>query len=265
VNRLLIVAVASALFVSMPSAKSADCISFIPVSDLKQDGTGTALINARIARTSDYPASMFSVIGNKYCGATLVASKALLTAAHCVPAGVAVNLPNDVQATCTPASDFFNDAPDLALCLLSKEIVAPYEVIDTQGKGMGKDAEVLLTGFGCTKSNFSGRDGKFREGEAYVVSPPESAATYVRVNRGAALCRGDSGSAAFATGDTANSPRYLIAANSQVELTSAGKASDTSRLANLSSSSANTFLKVWSEQNKIDLCGLSGKATGCRH
>jgi hypothetical protein len=242
---------------------------FYSVLDLKQQGTGSVLIGGREAKSTDFPASFYSLSDSGSCTSTMVSSRALLTAAHCVDPGGEVSLTLNIgtprEATyggiCTHSPDYDkNKTADWALCLLSKEITGiPFERINMDESRIRVGSELLLTGFGCvTSAGTGGNDGVYRIGEANVTSLPTGSSNDIVTKGMVALCFGDSGGPAFLFLDTNKRDRIVVSVNSR------GNIRETSYLSSTSTNLAKAFFMKWSQDNGVKLCGVHSDAPNCR-
>jgi hypothetical protein len=219
------------------------------------------LIGARVAVPKDWPASFYSVQGNSRCTSTMVGPRALFTAAHCVGNGATATLNHEGKSyvgRCTHAPEYAgNKTADWALCILDAEISPlPYETVNTNSGVLKEGADLLLTGFGCTRPDGTGgNDGVYRIGEATIRSLPSGTSNDIVVRGGAALCFGDSGGGAYII---AGGKRTLVSINSR------GNIRDTSYLSSVSTSPARGFMERWAQENATAICGVTAAAPGCR-
>jgi hypothetical protein len=237
---------------------------FFSVLDLKQKGTGPVVIGGHEAKSEDFPASFYSRSDSGFCTSTMVSSRALLTAAHCVDDGGKVLLTlkkKTYEGICTHSPDYAqNETADWALCLFSKDITGiPFERINMDESRVTVGAELLLTGFGCVKSpGTGGNDGVYRIGEAKVMSVPTGSSNDIVTVGEVALCFGDSGGPAFLFLDLNKRDRIVVSVNSR------GNIRDTSYLSSTSTSPAKAFFMKWSQDKGVKLCGVHSDAPNCR-
>lgn len=264
----LTLALAVCLPVLALAADSGSLSDFKPISELQQ-GDGPSLFNGREANPADYPASFYSRHAGNSCTSTLVAPRALLTAAHCVErSGVAkLRVGGQLyQGTCTMAPAYPADpTADWAMCLMDQPVPAiRYERINADPAAIFRRMEVRLTGFGCTQEDMTGgNDGIYREGETRVSDLPTDESNDIITRTGAALCMGDSGGPAFIGFDAQYSRRAVIAVNSRTDVYR-NRLTGVSFLSSLSTPGAQQFLVGWSNAKGVPLCGLSPAATNCR-
>lgn len=257
-------------------------VEFGPISERADQSTEspleTALGGGRLANPADYPATFQAVLplpkGYSLCTATAIGSRVLLTAAHCVVRadGIRVRLREKViagECAAIPSADPSGyDDRDFALCALQKELgLSKYERLDFSPypKGTG----LMLAGFGCTNPDLrSGADNRLREGEVWVREKRESSEPYYRVGRGAWLCPGDSGGAAYYSADWMtfkNARRVIVAVNSAVTAKEGKLHPDkVSLLSALAHADAKTFVTDWLSMRKLTACGAGEAESNCR-
>lgn len=219
------------------------------------------LIGGTPADPKDFPASVYAKSSGGACSATVVGERVLAIAAHCVDNGKTVSFSvgaNQYSARCTHSPDYKNDdTADYTLCLIDKAVTGvEYEHLATDGSWCAKDAEVLLTGYGCIRNGGGGgNDGVYRTGKAKVTSCPSRDNDTV-TKGGAALCYGDSGGPAFRV--EADGARVVFGVNSR------GDIRTTSYLSTWTTAKGKAFVKKWREDNGQKICGVDDDATGCR-
>lgn len=220
------------------------------------------LIGGTPADGKDYPASFYSSQGNSRCTATLVGTRVLQLAAHCVGNGrsAVVKTLEGTQYSfvCTHAPGYANNATaDWALCVTPQAVAGvPAEVLNQDPNYVKVGDKVLLAGFGCTQPGGSGgNDGVYRVGESTVTQVPSGNSNDIVTKGGAALCFGDSGGSAFKVEGTA---RKVISVNSR------GNIKDTSYLSSVATDEARKFYADFASKNSVKLCGVHADAEGCR-
>jgi hypothetical protein len=266
-------------FLTLPKAQVAPAnkpgpVTFHSIAELtRQPGAQVTLRGARLASPKDWPASFYSVVPDGSCTSTLVGSRALLTAAHCVPDnGSAVIRKGGLNysGTCSH-SDLYHQgdreawSTDWAMCLMESPVtVSQYETINSDPTRIQINTELLLTGFGCTKASGGGADGHYRIGEAPVTGLPTDASNDIVTEGDVSLCFGDSGGGAFLFLDPGKTKRVQVSVNSRAGTDENGKLSKVSKLSSLSTPQAQSFLKAWASKNGVDVCGVTPGTNKCR-
>ncbi len=206
------------------------------------------------------------------CTSTIVGSKAILTAAHCVANGATGTVDfggGQRTAVCTRHPDYvcsgantdLSCTADVALCLASSNLTSTglkYETIQIDRTKIKAGDPIVLVGYGCTSQG--GQDfGALYVGSSKIAKPskpsPVAFADYfLEINQLAHTCPGDSGAGNF----DGVEPRKLIA------ITKRGDASTMSQLVQVSDKRVVDFMKTWAQQNAAQVCGVTTGATGCR-
>ncbi|MDP2331234.1 MAG: trypsin-like serine protease [Reyranella sp.] len=242
-----------------------------------------------------WPASFFfnykASDGHTYpCSGTLVGSRTLLTAAHCIPSSKVVTLFNqdtkfNVSCEKNPAfrrddvASCFEDADcpaasDVALCFLSNEpIVQRLEVISPPSASLSIGRRTLISGFGCVNQVTSG-GGSSLQGDRQVLTVGWAAIARswsagnalvqllsdadLSVPKpagqaaNAQLCKGDSGGATYTAGTDESQwdQRAILGVNSFYF----GRAS---YVVSVSSPSIRDFMKKQADKRSTDICGVT--------
>jgi hypothetical protein len=225
------------------------------------DDVEPTLIGGAPAVPADWPATVYSSQGNSRCTATVIGPKTLAIAAHCVGNGktAAFSVAGKRYAsTCTHSKLYSgNSTADWALCLVAETVTGiKYEkVAQTEVVSVGE--EILLTGYGCTRSNGNGgNDGVYRIGKSKITALPSGRSNDIVTKGGAALCYGDSGGPAFKI--------YADGSRVQLSINSRGNIRDTSYLSALFTKAAVDFYGAWAELHKQKICGVHADAPDCR-
>ncbi|WP_181179405.1 trypsin-like serine protease [Methylibium rhizosphaerae] len=193
------------------------------------------------------------------CTATVIGSRVVLTAAHCMRNGEAaiVDLPpaQRIGLVCDHHPDYpANYSADFALCIASAplDIGADYEVIASDVSLHKSGRTVVLLGYGCiTQGGTDKNFGQLFQGAATVTHA--EANEYV-VSSGAAVCFGDSGGAVYSPDGVR---RRVIAVNSR------GDISQFSWLSLTTGSLFRRWALKWRHAEGARLCGIHADATNC--
>ena len=97
------------------------------------------LIGGKPAKGGEFPASVYTSIGNSRCSATLVGDRALIIAAHCANDGARAAFSvgaNHYSAVCTRANEYrSNNTADWALCFVDRPVTGIlFEQVNTDPK-----------------------------------------------------------------------------------------------------------------------------------
>ena len=225
-------------------------------------GQEPTVIGGTPADPLEFPASVYASTSNAWCSATVVGERSVLIAAHCAKTGQRIDFtagPNKYSAICTRAAAYArNDTADWSLCLADKKITGiPFEVVNTDPSLVKVGDTLLLSGYGCTRSNGNGgNDGIYRTGNAKVTAVPSGTDNDIVTVGKVALCYGDSGGPAFL--ETSPGKRVQVGINSR------GDISKTSYLSSTATQAAVQFLLSWAAQKEQYICGVHVQAEGCR-
>ena len=219
--------------------------------------TAPVLIRGKVAKEGEYP-HIVRITSNSGAGCTaaVVGPNAILTAAHCVNNGGTVTFRHFKMGSARLKSEpcqhhpgyRANQTKDFALCKVNTSMPEPWASINTDHDFVKKNDEIILTGYGCVKSNGSGADGLLRIGTATVTRLPSNNNFDIVSSSGSALCYGDSGGPAFKNG-------RLISVNSRGNIRDTNYCSAT-HMADQS------FMLPWSQSKGAALCGITKSCNG---
>lgn len=160
------------------------------------------------ANPADYPATFVAVIGKsadgdpQYCTATVVGEHVFLTAAHCIPPSMSVQLVDAkntaAEFACSFANDWVAKDLDIAVCVTESSLTPPFESILDDASQVTTNAKVLLAGFGCTFEDKTAQPGPAPPVLNEVWSAfSKVSETQAQLKSGTGACPGDSGSPVF--------------------------------------------------------------------
>lgn len=247
------------------------------------------ILNGKAAVAKEWRATLQFESNGGLCTSTIVGDKVILTAAHCVSnqAQATVLFNNKVTSiTCTHHPQYKGNScltaatvaqiagctADVALCAADTAFPAEldsgekvkFETVNANASAVKKDDKVILLGFGCTQAGGS-VSPILRIGTAAVSAVPVPGASsvpnntmqeYLTVQGGSAVCQGDSGGSAFNSESMTN--RKIVGVNSR------GNISTVSFLTSVSDTNIQDFLKAWSTQRNVEICGVTAGAKNCR-
>ena len=263
--------------------------------------TGEALVTHPVkalegkAARAYWPASYFfnfkaSDGQTHYCSGTLIGSRTLLTAAHCIPASNTLTLVNQdtkFNLSCRKNTAFdaggvqacFESAncpaaSDVALCFLSNAPVVQRLEVVAPAENLSIGMRTLISGFGCTDQSVpqtgstpSGTRQVLTVGWAAVGRRPSQGNSLIQLvsdshlgaNKpaglpaaNAQLCKGDSGGGTYAAGmnEALWDQRALLGVNSFYF-------EQASYVVSLSTKAIRDFMSTWATQHSTDICGVT--------
>jgi hypothetical protein len=285
-----------------PQVRPPDGVKFESVLGLNQDPPPgqPQLRGGVVARSADWPASLYAVFNvgggrRAACTAALVGPQAVLTAAHCVPAGGSISIRFggvDYKAACSIHRRYrSDDSADFALCKVERVIPVPtgfrYERISVDPMDRLAQQRIVLGGYGCISDVAANAqtDGLYRIGYNTVdetsnsqtrkrgsgVYAPQEVNNLLTAEGGAVanLCPGDSGGPAFKASGTAAgafASRRIIGVNSRVFYRDATR---TTYGASLISATGGPDFGTWATRwanagQGVAVCGIRGSLPNCR-
>lgn len=271
---------------SSSALNAALTLNAIPLTKVYATSGEPMIVNGQPADPQEYPASYRSESNGKSCTWFLVGPNVLLGAAHCV-AGETETTPianvkfetsiGEHTSICSISDGYWKDkSQDWALCRVTPQTPRPVSTIGTAGyEVVNQRSEVLtalpkleISGFGCLAQGGPVLSN-YQIGSARVVTPPPKARVFgspnvtpnaVKIRQSPSiLCAGDSGGPAFFYQKPGRVLRVVVGTNSSTAI-EAG----VSYLSSLSTPTAISFLKAWSRDHSVKICGVDKDAIGCR-
>jgi len=226
------------------------------------------IIGGNKLRYEDWPATRrFRKPNSNYsCTATIVGSRVLITAAHCLANVSHAKVENGDTYTVVECENHPNYKPysaDIALCAIAEitdqdfHAIGGFENINLSPL-VTKDTQLFLQGFGCRENMNDKSAGQLYGGLSLINKlPSRDTDDYVTLG-GVRICQGDSGGAAFLLTDTTdpNGKRFIIGVNSTDD---GGNRSNISSLPNHTD-----WIEMWGPQHRADICGVQPLAKHCR-
>lgn len=251
---------------------STGALKFTPLSDTPSTYVmGTRVGNGEVDDPVLWPGTYVGQATDIHCTATLIGPSVLLTAAHCIASGGAIEiLKSDgetlAKGTCERAPGWTLASPslDIALCLMKPAVVAPfvvYESISFDPDRLPKDKKVRLIGYGCRDYKHPAPLKALTKGDALVEYMPNTfkawpnwAVTHSYVkDQSAYICDGDSGSAIYFTHGNL---RQVVGVASAFEQRADHPQYGRSYFTPLSTEPARQFVTKWVDKRKAGVCGL---------
>jgi hypothetical protein len=226
----------------------------------------STLIGGTPADPKEWPASVYASMSGASCSATVIGTKTLLIASHCVGNGKTASFAvggNRYTSNCEHHPSYRgNSTADWTLCLVDKPVTGiPFESVNADPALVKVGDELQLTGYGCVRpGGGGGNDGVFRIGKAKVtrVAKPAIRDYDIVTKGGAALCYGDSGGAAYVCKDASCSQRVIAGVNSR------GDIRTYSYLPAYATDAFRDWAVGWAKRKGEKPCGIDPAAVGCR-
>lgn len=192
------------------------------------------------------------------CTATIIGSRVVLTAAHCIgdgASGVLNARPSRIPVTCNHHPGYARDNRfDVALCLSQSNITGmPFEHVNSDQARVRVGNRVTILGYGCLQAGGPMQTVLYVGSTTIHAVPPNTPVFAMR--GGAEGCSGDSGGGGYAD---LGQRRYIIGVMHTGNMTT-----ETNQVS-LTYPSIRQFLLDWSAQRRVTICGLHPTATGCR-
>lgn len=226
----------------------------------------STLIGGRYVKQGEFPEVVYISNGRAKCTASLIGSRALLTAAHCTSEDGEVHPVSQekeayqfihkqiiYRATCTISDKYASEDHDVALCLVNRDVDVKLASVVGLGEGPALQDVVTHVGYGCVRpGGGGGNDGRLKTGEAVVTELSSGAGRHWWWSEGDGLCYGDSGGPGYKRlKDPKNEHHWVMGVNSRGDIRSVNLLTD------LSSKASQEFMKKWARDNNAEICGLN--------
>jgi Trypsin len=237
-------------------------------------GAGSVqMVNAKKLEQTEWPATLKYLVKSAFnCTSTIVGSKVLITAAHCMVEkgspqvqidGSSFNLTCDTHPRFQP-SKFYSY--DITLCLSDKPFPSnfKYENLDLRITHVRSSSSIFLVGYGCRQFPKDGApppvNGDLYGGFSTVQAVSEQSGDHFVTQGGTVICPGDSGGASYLLidHDSLTSGRSIVGVNSLYDDTT-----QQSFITALTDDVA-TFIQDWAADHGASICGVDSNAANCR-
>lgn len=211
-----------------------------------------------------WPSTLILKTPETACTATAVGPQVILTAAICVsdnrtPVVTVGNRTYSLECDQNPSYPSKASA-DSALCKTRETLpIAKFESLSFDTRLIRKKGQtVVLVGFGCRIAGGADRNfGILSVGTAQTRKASANAEGFI-VTKGAALCAGDGGGAAYAYTEPNKTKRVIIGVASRSDI------GEFSWIAPTMTPKFQKWAEVWSASNGVSICGLSDDKFACR-
>jgi Subtilase family/Trypsin len=215
----------------------------------------------------EWSTTMLLGTGEKFCTATAVGSRVILTSASCV-GGLAPDARGwmrmskgnaQLSITCATPPQFEGGRSwDLALCKIGPALkVDRVERLQVSKDFVNTKKQLTLVGYGCNDGVLKTFDGHLSSATAAVsgITPQATAKTYpLLILKGAIACPGDTGGGVYVATSDSPPSRSLIAIISSTD--------NVVTFAVPINVDFMRWAKEWSAQNSVQICGV-GDETAC--
>lgn len=211
------------------------------------------LINGEEVPLDKYPAVVRITSNGAGCTASVIADRALVTAAHCAEDGAKVAFTSKgvtYNGVASRSPLYASKDHDINAILIDKKIpVLPISIAPLNSVKVGQ--QIRLIGYGCvTPGGGGGNDGILRSGLSTVTGFSGFDFISKMLPLGAALCYGDSGGPVFDM------------AGKQSAVNSKGNIRDTNYTTRLDVQESRDFLQQWAVKNGVGVCGITQDCSG---
>lgn len=242
---------------------------------LAGEGPGPVLIGGRVAKPGELPEVVYISSGRSRCSATLVGSRTVLTAAHCImdqgeifPAEFVVTQ-QAFKAKCTHHPEYADKYSfDFAFCK-TREPIEGVKFASIASKPVVVGQTISLMGYGATNprqpdgsGGNGGNDGKLRIGDVNVTQVDDGergvgGGQYFYTLGTVALGFGDSGGPAMLQLKNPKENQHVV-----IGVNSRGNIVDRSLLSATYLSGFQSWAKDYARVNEVEICGINKDCNG---
>jgi len=217
------------------------------------DDPAPQIIGGRDTKDGEFPEVIYVGFGGGSCTASVVGSRVILSAAHCMRDGGAGSFQLKQNRynvkNCRHHPDYKRQDVDLALCEITTAVSVKFAEIAPADYSVEKGDTITMVGYGCTNPNGSGgNNGVLKVGFPKVTGfSGHDVVTY-----GDGLCYGDSGGPAYV-----QMQDNFMETHVQITVNSKGNIRNTNYTARTYNKTARDFMTAYAKEFSVEICGIN--------